>query len=256
MTNANDLFQYINSYAPVETQMDFDNAGFLFGSKERAVHSVLLALDATNAVIEEAAQKKVQVLITHHPVIFHPVKSILTNDVTGRKLLFLAKNDISVISMHTNLDAAEGGVNDVLIRKLGAVTVSRSEEEPMMRIGELNEPTSLSDYLHYVKTSLHCNGIRYVDSGKPVRRIACLGGAGGEMLSAALHAGCDTFVTGDVDYHTFLDAAELGVNLIDADHFCTENPVMVDLQSRLEQAFPEVQFILSEIHRQTTQFYM
>ena len=256
MTNCREIYDYINSYAPVNTQEGFDNAGFLFGDKGREVKTALLALDATSGVIAEAADKGAQLIITHHPLIFHPLKNVLADNPVGRKIIALSKNDICVISMHTNLDKAAGGVNDILIKTLGADKIEVAGEScPFMRVGYLEKEENLQDFLRRVKSNLKSNGLRYHDAGRPVRKIACLGGAGGGYLYDAFSLGCDTYVTSDIKYDTFLDAAELGINLIDADHFCTENPVIFDLKNRLDKVFPDVSFIISERHCQTARFF-
>lgn len=254
MKKLSEIYDYINSIAPADTQMDFDNAGFLFGDRNSSVSKVLLALDCTSAVIDEAIEKKAEAIITHHPLIFKPVKNICTDTLTGNKLIKLAKNDISVISMHTNLDLADGGVNDVLIRLLGAVTVYKPASEPMLRIGFLKEAIELDSFLLSIKQVLSANGLRYCSGGRKVYKIACLGGAGGEAFADAYNEGCDTYITSDIKYNVFLDARELGINLIDADHFCTENPVIYDLKRRLVCEFSSVEFIISEKHCQTAQF--
>ena len=273
MTTCKEIYDYLNSFAPVETQEGFDNAGFLFGDIHAEVRKVLLALDATSEVIAEAAEKKVQMIVTHHPLIFGSFKNVLADDPTGKKLMELAKKNLCVISMHTNLDKADGGVNDVLIRLLSAdFSDLRGIQEPesedgidsrdllrvpgneIMRAAVLAEECPLEVYLKYVKSRLNSNGLRYYDAGRPVHKIACIGGAGGDGIRAAFDFGCDTYITADLKYSAFLEAKELGINLIDADHFCTENPIMYELKSLLGDRFPETDFIISEKHRQTAQF--
>ena len=254
MTKANDIYSWLNSFAPVETQESFDNAGFLFGDREKPVTKVLMALDATSEVIDEAEEKGAEMIVTHHPLIFGSLKNVLPENTTGRKLLSLAKKDLCVVSMHTNLDKAEGGVNDSLINALGCEKAEAFPAVPFMRIGYLVEELPMKEFLLHTKKALNSNGLRYYDAGRPVKKIACIGGQGGDWLYDAHNAACDTFVTADVKYHLFLDAKELGINLIDADHFCTENPVMQDMKNRLQEAFPAVEFILSERHHQTAEF--
>lgn len=255
MITSGDIYDYLNAFAPVDMQESFDNAGFLFGDRKTGVKTALLALDVTSEVISEAAEMKAELIISHHPVIFGGVKRVEPSDPTGKKLIALAKNDIAVISMHTNLDKAEGGVNSILIRLLGAERNETVPGDPYMRVGSLETETPLAEYLAYVKYRLNANGLRYYDSGRPVSRIACCGGAGGDGLKTAAELGCDTFITADVKYNVFLDARELGINLIDADHFCTENPVMYELKSLLRDRFPEIGFVISERHCQTARFF-
>ncbi len=255
MTTVKDIFDFLNGFAPVETQESYDNVGVLFGSGSQKVDRVLLALDATSDVIDEAAEEGAQLIVTHHPVIFGGFKNVRPENATGKKLISLAKKDLCVISMHTNLDKAEGGVNDSLVRALGAKTYRSSDIEPFMRVADLPEPLPLADFLAGVKKGLNAKGLRYYNAGKPVSRFACAGGAGGDCLEAARMEGCDTLVTADIKYSIFLDAMELGMNLIDADHFCTENPVIPDLKKRLEARFQNETFIVSKRHHQVIDFF-
>lgn len=253
MPTVNDVYQQICQWAPLELQMDFDNSGFLVGRGGREVHTVLLSLDITIPVIEEAAALGAELIVSHHPLIFQPLKAVIDSG-PGHKALLLAEKGIAAICMHTNLDIAEGGVNDVLLRLLGAEPIEALDPEGCGRIGVLPEPLSLSSFLLRCKQLLHTKGLRYVDGNRPVHRLAVLGGAGGDELYLAVEKGCDTFVTADVKYHSFLEAEEQSVNLIDADHFCTENPVIPALQERLRLAFPDVAFEISKKHGQVISF--
>jgi dinuclear metal center YbgI/SA1388 family protein len=253
MTMIRDIFDTLCRWAPLELQLDFDNAGFLVGRGEREVHRVLLALDITLPVIREAADWGAELIVSHHPLIFEPLKS-LTAPGPGQKALLLAEEEIGAICMHTNLDIAQGGVNDVLIRLLGAEPEGPLDAEGCGRVGTLPETMNLDAFLAHCRDRLRPNGLRYVDGGRPVRRLAVMGGAGGSALSDALAAGCDTYVTADVKYHIFLDAAEQGLNLIDADHFSTENPVIPVLAARLQAAFPALEIRIAASHGPLIQF--
>ena len=254
MTSIQNIFDELCRIAPLELQMDFDNSGFLLGRGEQEVHRVLMALDITYSVILEAEELGAELIVSHHPLIFHPLKR-LTDSSDGAKALMLAEKRISVISMHTNLDIASGGVNDVLLRLLGAEPEGTLDPEGCGRIGTLDDPIPIESFLSRCKERLQCNGLRYCSAGRPVQRLAVLGGSGGDELHYAVEKGCDTYVTADVKYHTFLEAAELGINLIDADHFCTENPVISDLAGRLRKIWPETDFMVSRVHGQTVRFY-
>lgn len=264
MAIVNDIYAFLNEVAPVRYQMDFDNAGFLVGDGGTTVKKVLLALDITDDVIAEAAELHAQLIVSHHPLIFTPLRHATTDDPAGRKVLTLARHGISAICMHTNLDIADDGVNDALMAALGAEVTGGLEPAGTAadgsaltcgRTGKLPEPMTMAEFLPYVAGHLHANGLRYVDCGLAVERIAVCGGSGGNMLELAAAKGCDTFVTADVKYDRFLAAKELGVNLIDADHFCTENVVIPVLQAKLLQRFPNVTFTISQVHTQTTQIY-
>ena len=254
MRTVDEIFSWLCTQAPLELQMDFDNSGFLLGHGSGPVSRALLALDMTKEVVEEASEMQAQLLISHHPLIFSPLKSV-TEEGPGEKALLLAERGIAAVSMHTNLDIAQGGVNDVLIELLGAEAQEALDADGCGRVGELKEPMALSDFLRLCKERLHTKGLRYVDAGREVRRLAVMGGSGGSALADALAKGCDTYVTADIKYNQFLEAKEKGINLIDGDHFCTENPVIPVLAERLRRQFPDVEFLVSQRHGQVVSFY-
>lgn len=265
MTKVADIYNYLNELAPVWLKMDFDNVGLLVGSRENSVTKCVVSLDITDDVIAEAASNGAELIVSHHPVIFNAVKSVTPEDLVGRKIIALIKNGISAVCMHTNLDIAEGGVNDALMAALGVKpqgfleacgTDRDGNTVGCGRVGELDGEMPFADFLKKCKSALSANGIRYHNAGKPVHRLAVMGGSGGSNLYDAADLGCDTYVTADVKYNTFLDAKELGINLIDADHFCTENVVVPVLYDKLTAQFPDVKFEISKVHKQMTQFYM
>jgi dinuclear metal center YbgI/SA1388 family protein len=263
MTTVGDILKYIETLAPRSMKMDWDNVGLLCGSKATPVTKVLVALDPFEGVCREAAQWGAQLIVTHHPVIFQAPKAITDETSVGRSILQLCAHGISAINAHTNLDCAPGGVNDVLAKKLALVNVQvvdpdgtdeNGNEWGLLRMGEVPEQP-LDAFLNRVKTLLGCEGLRYVDGGKPVRKVAVGGGScAGEMLDA-LRAGCDTFVTADVKYNQFWDARDLGINLIDAGHFATENPVVSVLAEKIAGAFPEIEVKISETHADCMKYY-
>ena len=255
MNTVKEILDALCEIAPLSQQLDFDNSGFLLGHADAPVERALLSLDVTDEVVDEAIEKGAQLIISHHPLIWDALKNLSDGDRSREKLLRLIEKRIAVISMHTNLDIVEGGVNDVLIELLGAENDGPFEQEGCGRIGQMKEALPLQEFLTLCKNRLRANGLRYCDAGKPVKKIAVFGGAGADALIEAWRCGCDTFVTSDVKYHVFLQARELGVNLIDGDHFCTENPIMAVLQAKLGAAFPRTAFLLSERHAQTAQFF-
>ena len=254
MTTVSDIYSYLCELAPLSLQYDFDNSGFLVGRKAAEVRRVLLSLDVTGAVIEEATDRKAELIVSHHPVIFHARKSITDCDPDGELLLRLAENRLAVISMHTNLDIAEGGVNDVLLGLFGAEVEGALDEDGCGRVGRLAEALPMDRFLTQCRERLNTAGLRYYDAGRTVRRLAVMGGSGGDSIERAFALGCDTYLTADIKYHQFLLAKELGINLIDGDHYCTEAPVMPSLASKLSAAFPGVEFMLSKTHGQTAAF--
>ena len=263
MATVNDILKFVETLAPRSMKMDWDNVGLLCGSRTASVTKVLVALDPFENVCLEAADWGAELIVTHHPLIFRPISAVTDDNAIGRSIQLMCRTGISAVNAHTNLDCASGGVNDILARKLGLSDVSvidpcgldeQGREWGLLRCGTVEEQ-SLRNFLANVKVSLGCEGLRYVDSGKPVRKVAVGGGScAGEMLDA-LRAGCDTFVTADIKYNQFRDAYDLGLNLIDAGHFHTENPVTAYLAEAISAAFPEITVKISETHHDCMKFY-
>lgn len=261
MTTVNEVYQILDRAAPFETQMSFDNAGFLVGHRERKVEKILVSLDITLEVIGEAKEWGAQLIVSHHPVIFFPVKRITDDDPVGRKLLALTEAGIAAVCAHTNLDAALGGVNDCLAKAAGLSQVELLRQDGVDcngasygigRVGVLRRDCapSLPEYAGEIKRALNANGVRFVDAGRPVWKVAVGGGACADMVGDALAHGCDTFVTSDVKYDGFLDAKALGINLIDAGHFPTENVVVPALADLLCSQLPGVEVRQSQRHHE------
>jgi len=268
MISVNDVYEYLKTIAPIEMKMDFDNVGFLVGRAEADASKILLSLDITHDVISEALDTGANLIVSHHPLFFS-LNSVTDTDTTGRKVVRLLAGGVSAICMHTNLDAARGGVNDAFAVAAGiADPISRTAEllsedghlangkaYSYGRVGHLQTPCTMSEYLEMLKASLHTRGLRYFDAGREVSKVAVVGGSGGGELHRAVAHGCDTFVTADIKYDVFLEAKELGINLIDGDHFCTENLVIGILSDALRTKFPNTEIAVSERHRQTVDFF-
>ena len=378
MPTVSDINEYLAAIAPVAMKMEFDNVGLLVGFAKTDVSKILVSLDITHEVITEALDVGAQLIVSHHPLFFS-LKSVTDTDTTGRKITRLLAGGVSAICMHTNLDAAHGGVNDALAAAAGIIhsvsaaetggaageckatgndgqagdggaagllsvegyieptsgaasekapetvsgatpgtasvqasraasekapetasgttpgtasvpaagaasektpeTVSgatpgtasvqasraASEKAPETtpagepysygRVGYLKNPCRLDEYLSMLKIALKTDGLRYYDAKRDVYKVAVVGGSGGGDLHHAIRHGCDTFVTADIKYDVFLEAKEQGINLIDGDHFCTENLVTGVIAAKLREAFPGVDITVSSRHRQTVEFY-
>ncbi len=258
MTTVGEVLAFLQEKAPFELQEGFDNAGFLVGREGARVSKILVSLDITEQVVEEAAELGAQLIVAHHPVIFGGVNSVTDQTVTGRILLALAEQGIAAICAHTNLDAVEGGVNDALALRLGLTGLELLKQSGVDkegrpygigRVGTVTEQP-LYDFAMGVKRLLGANGLRLVDGGRPVHKIAVGGGACAGMMEDALAKGCDTFVTSDVKYNHFLEAKAQGLNLIDAGHFPTEDVVCPVLRDWLAQRFPQVSVAVSARHHE------
>ena len=258
-----DVLAYLETLAPTAMKEDWDRVGLNCGHTSKEVRHILVALDPFAHVCQEAKEIGADLLVTHHALLWTP-GFITDQDEQGRNALFLIENGIACINAHTNLDQAPGGVNDILAAKLGLQNISvidpKGTDESgrpwgLLRQGELpSQP--LPQFLNAVKTALGCDGLKYVDSGKAVHRVAVGGGACAGEMALAAQAGCDTFVTADVKYNQFWDAKALGLNLIDAGHFHTENPVCQYLAEKLQAAFPDVTVTLSTNHTDCAKFFL
>lgn len=259
MTTARTIEQALFALAPREGAMPWDNVGLLLGDPEQEITRVLTALDITEAVADEAIALNADLIVAHHPVMnckWLPVQTVRGDTPQGHLLMKLLRAGISVICMHTNLDVAKGGVNDVLAEALKLVDPGPLTEDGLGRVGHLAAPTTLPVFLKQVAETLQPNGIRYANAEKPVYRVAVGGGACGDSIDQAVAAGCDTFVTADLSYHDFLDGPSKGINLIDAGHFPTEDPVCARVIRFLREQFPELAVTKSASHREVIQYYI
>ena len=230
MTTVKDIFNHLNKLADVKLAEKWDNVGLMLGSNNNEVSRVLVCLDVTTSVVEEAIANNVNLIVSHHPLIFKPLKNIdYTTDFKSRIIRNLIKNDISVISFHTNLDSATLGLNDYLakILKLNEIQVlfehSLDNTAGLGRIGKLSKPLKLSDFITYIKNCFSLETVSAViGDEKEISTIALLGGSGADFIYTLPEV--DVYLTGDVGYHAALDAIEMKKNIIDVGHF-TENLV-------------------------------
>ncbi len=228
MTTVNDIYSALVAKAPENLAEGFDNVGLLVGDGERQCKRVLLALDINRDVIEEATKMSCTAIVSHHPLFFK-LGSAVTPGVTPEGRMFsLIEKGIAAICMHTNMDIAVGGVNDMLIEELGltpsgqfAVT-NESIGCHIGRIGTAPAPMTAAELAAYVKKSLGASCVKFVDGGKPITKIGVVGGSAGGMAADAKAAGCDAYITGEVKHHNYFDAKEMGITIIEAGHFHTE----------------------------------
>lgn len=236
------VIDYFEGFAPLDTAMSFDNVGLLVGSPETEVGTVLVALDITPEVVEEAEAIGAGLIVSHHPVIFDPLKSIADDSVVYR----LIKKNIAALCMHTNLDLSpDFGVNTCLADSVGLKNYGFVEGECLL-IGELDEQMTNRAFAEKVKTALGCDGLRYTLPDKRVRKIALCSGSGGDLVELAEENGADALLTGEIKHHYILEANMLGLAVIDAGHFKTENVVAAPLCDRLKREFPELNVVTSE----------
>lgn len=240
-----DIYNEIDHLAPFHTAMSFDNVGLLVGGPNQIVTKALLALDITPAVVREAALWGAELIISHHPVIFEPIKALTDT----HPAYMLAKHRIAAICAHTNLDMADGGVNTCLAQALGlrdCTAFAYYEGCAEGLIGTLEHPLPAAEFATAVRTRLKCGSVQLVDCGTMVQRVALCSGSGGDLLQQAKQAGADAYVTGEARHHQLLEAKALDLNLVIAGHHRTECVVLLPLCEKLQQVFPNVTFRVSE----------
>ena len=248
MITVRDVYDCIDGFAPFSTQMDFDNSGLLVGDPQKVVQKIAVCLDITCDTVNEAMELGADLMVSHHPVLFKARKKLLQGDPA----FLLASSGISAICAHTSLDSAAGGVNDVLaeifaLSRVEAVT-TEAIPVPMVRVGFLDASMRAIE-LAATAAELLSAKVRWCDGGRSIETVAVCGGAGGDLVEDMANLGIDALITGDADYHDFLDAEQLGVTLIAAGHFETEYPVVPVLAEKLRTAFPEVQVELIDQKR-------
>lgn len=249
MVTVKEVYQAIDHAASFSLAMEWDNPGHLVGDENAQITGVLVALDVTDSVIQEAATREMNLIVTHHPVIFTPMKKVTADSLVYR----LIRENISVISAHTNLDIAKGGVNDLLAQRLelGRITGLEpvSETDSMGRCGELSRGMTPPEFGYYVKRRLNLPAVRYCDGGKAIEKVAVCGGSGGSLLSYAYKMGCQALVTGDVKHDVMLEGERLGVTIVDAGHFGTETIVVDYLAELLCGNFPDLEIKAAQSNR-------
>ncbi len=257
MAKCKDIMAAMEEIAPVRLAYSWDNPGLMTGDREAEVKKVLVSLDIDDNVITEAVNKGANLIVTHHPMIFRPIKSVTAKDKTGRYLMRLIKNDIAVFSAHTNLDMSNMGTNAELAKLLGLRDVeflmpSEDGVHAMGRVGSLPEKMSVEDFGSLVKEKLGLNKIVISKAGDTVSKIGLCTGHGGdkEFLLAALNKGCDGYVTGDVGYHEAQEALAMGISLFDGTHYGTETIVTKPVAEFLRSRF-DTEIIISETDGQT-----
>lgn len=259
-----DLAIIMEEYAPPEFKESYDNVGLMIGDRKCEVTSILIALDCTLDVIEEAKRKNCNFILTHHPILFRKPTNITTDTLLGRKIIEIIKNNINVYSSHTNLDSISGGVNDIIMNILelkNYKTIELSEKRTntddctgIGRIALLNEPITLREMCDRVKRHLNIPFLRYSgDDSIKIRKIAVINGSGQDYFQAAKILGADCIVTGDTTYHYISDLEEEGVSVIDAGHFGTEWPAIEIIANLLKNKIRSMGFdnlvFVSEVNK-------
>jgi len=282
---AEKIMQIFEEWAPATLAEEWDNVGLLIGDVSRTINKVLVALDATEAVIDEAVKGGFDFLVVHHPLVYNPVKRITTADSVGKKILALVENKIGCFCAHTNLDKASGGVSDLLAQKIGlhdiaplipeshevqglehnaqdalllppveiAERFSSTSQIGIGRVGFLLEEKSLTALAADIKAALQLSTVRISGDGdKKIKKIGLCGGdgSGSRYMEAAIAAKCDLYITGDLRYHAVQEALERGIAFVDITHYGGEVLVIDAIVSRLRDAVPGLKIFPSSIDAQ------
>lgn len=250
-----DIINEMNILAPEILKEDFDNVGLMVGDEDKEVKKVLLALDCTKKVIEEAKENKCDMIITHHPLIFKKPNRIVKEDLLGSKIIELIKNDISLYSSHTNLDSVKDGINDTIVKMLGFSSneiiekskINGFNDAGIGRIVRLNEEITLDFLIKVIKEKLDSNFLRVVKGKEKIKTLAIINGSGQDFINVAVASGADCIITGDTTYHYASDYKELGITIIDPGHFKTEWLVFLESIKNIENKFRDIQFIKSTV---------
>lgn len=231
MITVKDIYNVLDGVAPYDTAADFDNTGLSVGSFSKSVKSVLLALDVTGEVISFAKENGFDLVLTHHPMIFHPLKIL----EEGSLAFSAACSGVTFLSSHTCLDKAAGGVNDCLVSALSLKAIYSSSYDEFLKVG-FTEEASPEEFARFINKALG-GAVRFNNAGRTVKKVAVCSGAGADCLKAALSENADALVTGDASHHDFLDANESGISLFAAGHFETEYPIVFYLEKLLKERF-------------------
>ena len=240
-----DFFAAMEAIAPRELAMDYDNPGLIVGMEGETINRVLVALDCTVPVVEEAKRLGCDIVLTHHPLLFSAVRKLSPDDPMTASIWRLIKYGIGMFAAHTNLDAAEGGVNTVLCRLLGIKDEIAVPPDNICRVGELETPASFSDFAACVENVLHTK-VRVAGDERIVSRVMVCGGSGGSEYPLAKEYGADVLVTGECRHNQAIEAVCCGVNVIAAGHYETESIVLEPLIELLKKAAPDAEYLLSK----------
>ena len=234
-----DVFNWIDSIAPYETQDSFDNSGLLVGDPAWEVRGIHVAMDVTSSVLDEAIANGANLIVTHHPMMFSARKRLVETDSEAKLLCRMIRHEIALIAAHTNLDQAPGGINDVLARVIGLEGVTG---EGYVRVGELPAPMTAKAFACQAGEALHAVVRLMGDPERELRRVAVTSGAGRDSVKDALGLGADAFLTGEAKHHHALEAAEAGMPVFEAGHHATEEPGIFALAEALQNHLNALQY--------------
>ena len=235
-----ELYLKLSERIPESLREEWDNDGVMCCPDDSAeVRRALVCLDVTEEIVDYAIESGFDLIVSHHPLIFRPLSAVSSDNHISRKVIKLLTNGVSVFSFHTRADKVSGGVNDLLCDIIGISDAKPFGEGLMGRVGTVDE-LSLEDFAYRLKELLSADGIRFADGYNTVSRVAVLGGDGKDFVKAAIEAGADTYVSGRISYNLMEEAAEMGINLVEAGHYFTEQPVCSFFYNVIKSADPSL----------------
>ncbi|MDY4006431.1 Nif3-like dinuclear metal center hexameric protein [Fusobacterium varium] len=245
---AKKIIDFLEEKYPKSNAEEWDNVGLLVGNINKDIKKIQLSIDATEKAIEYAVENGINMIITHHPLIFKPLKSIVISELLGRKIIKLIENEINLYSIHTNLDSSKDGLNDYIlelldVKKYKIIDVNENNETAGIgRMYSLEEKKTVSEYVDFIKEKMKIKNVRIISSNikTEIKKIALINGSGMGYWRKVKSLGADLFITGDISYHDALDAKESGLHLIDIGHFESENCFSELLKKKLEEMGLEI----------------
>lgn len=236
-----EIYTRLEERIPAELSEEWDNDGLMCSADSSLeVRRALVALDVTEEIVDYAIENGFDLIVSHHPLIFRPLNRLVEDGHVARKLIKLVSNNVSVFSFHTRADKVVGGVNDQLCDLIGLYETKPFGEGDIGRIGRLDEECSLEDFVYKLKDQLGLQAVLASDGYNRVGTVAVLGGDGKDYVKAAIDAGADTYISGRIGYNVMEEAAEMGINLIEAGHYFTEFPVTSFFRTLLTRIDPKM----------------
>lgn len=245
MVTVKEIDKLLGDKIPHDLSWEWDNTGFLVGDPDTEVGGIMFVVDITQSVIDEAVNNNCSLIISHHPVIFGGIKNVRKDDYSTSKVYSLIENKISAICLHTNLDNVENGMSDSLCDACNIVVdkVAEVEGKPCLRVGHIECELSVTDFADKVKKCISASGVMFFDSDKKVKKVAVVTGSGGSCIHDAYIEGCDTVLTGELKHNNFIDAKEMGLNLVCAGHYFTEKGGLELVKSIIKENYPSIELI-------------
>lgn len=259
MIKASGIIAALEEFAPLNAKEEWDNTGLSVGDPEREINGVMLSLDCTQEVIDEAISCGTEMIVTHHPLIFSPLKLISTGEAVGRMILKAVKNDLVIYSAHTNMDKVTSGVSGMMADKLNLKDVELLSYENESRfglgvVGNLPEPADFKNLIKIIKEKFGVKVIRCSrNNGQIIKRVALCGGSGSSLIHEAERAGADLYITSDISYHHFFRDGKAAI--MDIGHFESETGVLELMKSILNKKFPTFTVSIAKNNINPIQYY-